>query len=366
MSPLRAPVVVWPGIMLSNAHVPKVSKLVAIPSRSQVLTIANLLPAHAERIDAALRLEQEPVAPPGPHELTIRNDYAGVNAVYDLRLAKGQITHHGTPPFCFGFESVGEVLATGAEVRDFGPGDYVASVRFGHAYRTIHCLGREHAIRVPESSPEILAIVPTGTSALVALEQVGAIGSDENVLVTAAAGGLGHFATQIALNRGNRVTAVCGSDEKATRLAALGCEAVINYRKQNLDAALNTVAPSGFDLIFDSVGGATFDTLLGHIAPRGRLVVAGFTSDADNPATVERRRIYTDLYWKAASVRAFMNPLFPEFQADARTRLIADYRSGALDVWVDPMPFRGLQALPNAVEHLLAGRNLGKVVLDLT
>lgn len=339
--------------------------MAATPSWSQVLTIARLLPAPTRAIDSALEVREEAIAPPGPDELLIRNDYAGVNAVYDLRLAKGQITHHGTPPFCFGFESVGQVIATGAEVVGFAPGDFAASVRFGHAYRTVHRIREQHAISVPESSPEILAIVPTGASALVAMEQVGEIRGGENVLITAAAGGLGHFATQIALARGNRVIAVCGSRQKAERLATLGCDAVVNYRENDLHDALKTLAPTGFDLIFDSVGGPTFDTLLEHIAPRGRLVVAGFTSDADNPATIESQRIYTSLYWKAASVRAFMNPLFPEFQADARQRLIEDYRSGALDIWVDPAVFQGLSALPRAVDHLLAGRNLGKVVLTL-
>lgn len=333
---------------------------------AQVLSIARILPANAEEIAPALQLEEERLTAPAPDQLIVRNHYAGVNAIYDLRLAKGQITQHGIPPFCFGFESVGEVVATGSQVTEFQPGNYAASVRFGHAYRTLHRLRAEHAIRVEESSPEILAIIPTGASALVAMEQVAEVRQNETVLITAAAGGLGHFATQIALAKGNRVVAVCGTKEKADKLKALGCSAVINYREQQLSSALSAAAPTGFDLIFDSVGGATFDTLLEHIAPRGRLVVAGFTSDADNPTAITRPRIYTDLYWKAASVRAFMNPLFPEFQADARGRLIADYRAGKLSVWVDPTPFRGLEALPAAVEHLLAGRNLGKVVLDLT
>ena len=99
---------------------------------------------------------------------------------------------------------------------------------------------------------------------------------------------------------GNDVVAVTGSAEKQLRLEDLGCGQVINYRSEDLDQALQRAAPQGFDLILETVGGDVFDTALRHIADRGRLVVSGFTSDADNPKPVTRPRIYTELYWRAA------------------------------------------------------------------
>lgn len=323
---------------------------------------------HADSVADAVAIRELPLPTPQPGEVLIRNRYAGVNGIYDNRLAKGQLTptEPYSVPFCFGFESVGEIAAVGSGVTAFREGDGVASVSFGHAYCEYHCIEAARAIAVPEVSPAILALIPTGTSALVALEQVGELSSNERVLVSAAAGGLGHIAAQLAKQRGNHVTALAGTEAKVKRLQGLGLDRVINYREvDDLGAALRAVSAEGFDLILDTVGGAVFDTLVELLANHGRLVVSGFSSDADNPAEVTQRRIYTRLYWKAASVRAFMNPLFAAEQADARERLVKLYRQGELEVWVNEPLFEGLENLPEAVDYLLRGKNLGKVILKI-
>jgi len=161
------------------------------------------------------------------------------------------------------------------------------------------------------------------------------------------------------------VTALTGSEAKVKRLTALGLDRVINYRTEDLDNVLTEISPSGFNLILDTVGGVVFDTLVEHLANHGRLVVSGFSSDADNPEAVTQRRIYTRLYWKAASVRAFMNPLFAPQQAAARQRLLKAYKEGSIDGWVNEPLFEGLENLPRAVDCLLSGQNLGKVILKI-
>ena len=60
-----------------------------------------------------------------------------------------------------------------------------------------------------------------------------------------------------------------------------------------------------------------------------------------------------------------MNPLFKEHHADARRRLLKLYKKGQLKVWVHEPIYRGLEALPDAVQCLLSGQNLGKVVLEI-
>ncbi len=67
---------------------------------------------------------------------------------------------------------------------------------------------------------------------LAGLEQAGRMRSGETVLVTAAAGGTGQFAVQLAKLAGNQVVATCGSDDKARLLTDLGCDRVINYNKE--------------------------------------------------------------------------------------------------------------------------------------
>ena len=60
-----------------------------------------------------------------------------------------------------------------------------------------------------------------------------------------------------------------------------------------------------------------------------------------------------------------MNPLFSSQQADARARLLASYQTGDLQVWVHRPLFQGLERLPDAVACLRAGKNLGKVVIEI-
>ena len=228
-----------------------------LPKTARQMVVAR----YADEFESAVAHREQPLPAPRANEVVIRNRFAGVNGVYDYRLAKGQITApdpkaSNEPPFCFGFEAVGEVAATGEGVTQLAPGDAVATVRFGHAYCDYHVIEASAAIPVPEISPEILTLIPTGTSALVALEQVGEISSGERVLVSAAAGGLGHIAVQIAKQRGNHVTALAGSAEKVARLTELGVDTVINYREVELHEALTAASPSGFNLIWIPSGAA--------------------------------------------------------------------------------------------------------------
>ena len=75
---------------------------------------------------------------------------------------------------------------------------------------------------------------------LAGLEQAGRMRSKETVLVTAAAGGTGQFAVQLAKLAGNTVVATCGSDDKAQLLTDLGCDRVINYNKEQTKVRLAT------------------------------------------------------------------------------------------------------------------------------
>jgi len=238
-------------------------------------------------------------------------------------------------------------------------------MKAGDGYRYWQVVKADDAIAVPAASREVLALIPSGVSALVALEQVGEMKSGETVCITAATGGLGNMLTQLAINAGNHVVAICGSDEKASLLHKLGAARVIQYRRENLAQVLASEYSNRIDLAMDSVGGEMFDALLDNLAPRGRLVVCGFTSDRVPTAKVEQERIYTKLYWKAASVRGFMNYRFVEHAADARARLLEMLGAGTITPLVDAKAFKGLESVADAVEYLLAGRNTGKVVADL-
>jgi NADPH-dependent curcumin reductase CurA len=304
---------------------------------------------------------------PGPGQIAVRNRWAGCNAVFDKNLCRNTIRYvNVVPPFDMGIEAVGEVVAVGSGVAGFRIGDAVATTKLGNGYREYQLAPIERAIRIRSASPEILTLIPTGISAMVGLERVGELRGGETVAVSAAAGGLGHIVVQIAKLAGCHVIGLTGADSKLELLRSLGVDRAVNYRRENLREVLEREYPRGLDIAYDSVGGEIFDAFLDHLAMRGRLVISGHTSDFDQPVeNVSQPRIYRKLYWKSASVRGFQNQAFPEFFDDTARRILELYESGKLRVLVDPTPFTGLEQVADAVEHLLAGRNSGKVVVRI-
>ncbi|MGB3202051.1 MAG: zinc-binding dehydrogenase, partial [Nodosilinea sp.] len=296
---------------------------------------------------------------PMGRQILIRNRFAGVNAGFDTLLCRGEVPYvHLSPPFDLGVEAVGEVAAMGSEVTEFAVGDAVATTGRGGGYREYQLVDADSAIKIPEAIPEILTLMPTGISALVGLEQVGEMTSQEVILITAAAGGIGHIAVQLAKLAGNHVIGTCGSEAKAQLLESLGCDRIINYRQESVTDVLAAEYPDGVNLVFDCVGKHMFDTGVDHLAVRGRFVVVGFISEyGQGLETVSQPRIYEKLFWKAASVRGFLLPQFPEAIPAARDRLLNLFTQGQLQVVVDPNYFQGIEAIPDAVDYLLSGQN---------
>lgn len=314
---------------------------------------------------SAIAVTELPIPDPKPDQIVIKNHYAGINAGFDTLLCRGKVPYtHLTPPFDLGVEAVGEVAAIGKTVQGFQIGDAVATTIRGGGYREYQAIAANLATKIRAPAPEILTLMPTGISAIVALERVGEMTSGETVLITAAAGGIGHIAVQLAKLAGNHVIAICGSDAKVKLLETLGCDRIINYRIETLDTVLAQEYPNGINLVFDCVGKQVFDTCVNHLAIRGRFVVVGFISEyATDLESVMQPRIYQKLFWKSASVRGFLMPHFSEAADEGRDRLLELFYADKLKVIVDSTRFQGIESIPDAVEYLLSGRNCGKVVV---
>jgi NADPH-dependent curcumin reductase CurA len=173
------------------------------------------------------------------------------------------------------------------------------------------------------------------------------------------------MAVQLAKLAGNHVIGTCGSAAKAQLLQELGCDRIINYHQEDLNTVLQQEYPNGVNLVFDCVGGTVFDICLEHLAVRGRLVSVGFISEyAKVPQIVPQPRIYHKLFWKAASVRAFLMPHYAEHAVAARDRLLNLFYTDQIRVAINPTPFHGIESIPSAVQYLLSGKNVGKVVVQ--
>ena len=311
----------------------------------------------------AAEIVEEDVPAPGPHEVLVQNRYAAVNAT-DVNISAGRYEQDGDPPIDLGVEAAGTVVATGDEVRQLEPGDAVVTSTLGGGYREYHLVHESNALHVPEATPEALSIMVSGLTASIALSEVGDLRHDETVLVTAAAGGTGQYAVQLAKQAGNHVVGTCGTDEKAAFLEELGCDRPVNYRSEDVGAVLAEEYPEGIDLIYEAVGGALFDVCVEHLARHGRLLSIGYVSEyEDGPETVDRERIYTSLIAKSAAIHGFFLPHFAEHFGPHVKKLMRMQRSGVLDVRIDDRVFEGVEAVPDAVDYLQSGESMGKVVV---
>lgn len=97
----------------------------------------------------------------------------------------------------------------------------------------------------------------------------------DKIVVTAAAGGLGHLTVQWALMQGARVIGLASTSEKINFLKDLGCHRVINYEQENLDKVLSNEYPQGVDIVWETIGGEIHNILLKHLAYNGMMMKLG-------------------------------------------------------------------------------------------
>ncbi|MDG5493687.1 zinc-binding dehydrogenase [Niveispirillum sp. BGYR6] len=330
---------------------------------SQVLRQSRFAPCFRDAVD----LVAEPVRNPGPGEIRVRNHWCGVNGIFDTQIARNAVSYMPVSlPTYTGVEAIGVVEAVGESVTGFKVGDAAVTVRFTWGYRETATAPAAHFIRVPATNPDYLALSSTGVSALLALQHTGALRPGEVVAISAAAGGLGHLMVQIAKQRGAHVVAVCGGAQKMDFVRGLGADRVIDYKAEDVAAVLAAEYPGALDVAIDTVSGPIFDAFVDHIARHGRLVVAGAAQDLDGrPEIVTGPRIAHRIYYKGASIRGFMNGLLTDLWPQARETLFSLLDEGKIRVTFDAVRFQGLHQVPDAVEHLLSGRSMGKVVVDL-
>ena len=122
---------------------------------------------------SAIEIVEVPISKPASSELLIQNKFAGVNGGFDTLLCRGDVPYVNLiPPFDLGVEAVGKVVAVGENVKDFQIDDAVITTARGGGYREYQLIDANLAVKVREATPEVLTLIPTGVSALVALEPI--------------------------------------------------------------------------------------------------------------------------------------------------------------------------------------------------
>ena len=232
----------------------------------------------------ALVLGDVPLPEPGAQQVRVRVAAAALNFSDDL-LCRGRYQLRPPLPFTPGMEVSGVVDAAGSGVsREIArPGARVmARTRLPSGGLAEYALADEQGLfRVSEAMSDAEAaglIIPYHTTH-VALHRRARLEAGETLLVHAGAGGLGSAAIQLGVAAGARVFATAGGAAKVKLCRELGAEIAIDYRDQDFAGIVKeATAGEGVDVVYDSVGGDTFDRSRRCLAWEGRLLVVGFSS----------------------------------------------------------------------------------------
>ena len=309
---------------------------------------------------------------PQSGELLVKARYAGINAS-DINWTAGRYFPGLQPPFDTGMEGIGEVVQVGADCSQYKPGDVVGYMSNG-AFGEYLVVPSKIAIPIPKVDPHFLPLMVSGLTASISLGKFGDLKRGENVLVTAAAGGTGQFAVQLAKLAGCHVIGTCSSAEKVQFLKSIGCDRPINYKQEDLKAVLKQEYPGGVDVVYESIGGDIFDLCVKNLATCGRLIIIGFISSyqSDKFSPAMKIPLQQILLTKSACVRGFflMNHIsdFPSHFG----KLIQLYSTGKIHSTIDcgsnspkGSVFQGMQGVLDGVDYLYSGKNSGKVVVEI-
>ncbi len=240
-----------------------------------------------------LDVRELPDPEPGPGQVLVRVAAAGVDFI-DTYRRSGLYT---VPfPHVVGSEGSGEVVAVGADVTEVAVGDRVAWASSPGAYAELALVAARDVLVVPDGVDDrtAAALPLQGLTAHYLVTSTFPVAAGHDVLVHAAAGGVGLLLTQLAAQRGARVVATVGSAEKERLARAAGAADVVRYRElDDLTAELPALVRDltdgrGVHAVYDSVGKDTFDASLASLARRGTLVLFGASSGPVPPVDPQR------------------------------------------------------------------------------
>jgi len=185
----------------------------------------------------------------------------------------------------------------------------------------------------------------------------------QTLVVTAAAGSVGSLVCQIARLLGLIVVGIAGGASKCAWLRdECGIERVIDYKSEDVGARLDALCPRGIDCVFENVGGPVMDLILERINDRARIALCGMVASynqAGSQSTTALMRLVT----KAARMEGFLVRDYFGRHAEVMQRLQAWVLEGSLTYRLEVLD--GLDRLPEALDSLFHGRNLGVQLLRL-
>ncbi|MEZ5650322.1 MAG: NADP-dependent oxidoreductase [Burkholderiaceae bacterium] len=305
-------------------------------------------------------IRERPVQQPAAGQVLIRNRYWSVEPAM-----RGWVNAVG---------NYSEPVAIGAVMRAFAAGEVIASASPRHAVGDLvtgqfgwqtHALVDadviEHTITDTDLplSAHLGVLGLNGITAYFGLLDLGRPQAGQTVVVSTAAGSVGSCVGQIAKLQGCRSVGIAGGAAKVGQcVEAFGYDAAIDYRNDDLDAALAAACPNGVDVYFDNTAGAISDAVHRHLAMHARVVICGTASVASWDPVPLGPRLERQILVKRASVHGLLVFDYRSRYAQAREALAGWIRDGHIR-WREDI-LEGVASAPDAIAGLYRGENQGK------
>jgi NADPH-dependent curcumin reductase CurA len=211
---------------------------------------------------------------------------------------------------------------------------------------------------------QIVTLGMPGMTAYFGLLEIGRPAAGETVVVSGAAGAVGGVVGQIAKLKGARAVGIAGGPEKCRHIVEdLGFDAAIDYKSEDVPAALRDRCPQGIDVYFDNVGGEILDAALATLAREARVVICGAISQYNALEAVRGPANYLSLLVNHASMTGFVVSDYGDRYAEGAREMAEWYAAGKLVSREDIA--EGLENFPATFLRLFSGENTGKLVLKL-
>jgi NADPH-dependent curcumin reductase len=311
---------------------------------------------------------EEPVREPGDGEVLVKIAYVSLDPAMRGWMNEGRSY---IPPVGIGEVmrsfSAGEVIAS--KDPDVAVGEHVGGLLGVQEYAVANGKG---VFKVDTSLAPLPVYLGTlgmpGVTAYFGLLDVGRPQEGETVVVSGAAGAVGGLVGQIAKLKGCRVVGIAGGEQKCRHiveeLGELGFDAAIDYKSQDVGAALGELCPDGIDVYFDNVGGEILDAALAHLARHARVVLCGAISQYNANGAMKGPSNYMSLLVNHASMTGFVMSDYLDRYAEAVREMAGWLAAGKLVSREDVA--EGLENFPEVLLRLFNGENTGKLVLKLT
>ena len=312
--------------------------------------------------EAVLHLDDVAAPVAGRGEVVVDVAAASLNFP-DVLMCRGEYQVKPPLPFTPGAEVSGVVTALGDDADAGLLGRRVIAIpRFGcggFTEQTVAPVSTVFAIPDSLDDDAAAALHVTYQTGYVALHRRARIQAGETLLVHAGAGGVGSAAIQLGRAAGARVIATAGGTEKVQVCRDLGAELVIDYRAGDfVDAVKEFTDGRGADVIYDPVGGDTYDRSTKCIAFEGRILIIGFTggrfADARTNHVLIKNYSVVGVHWGLYNL---LQPAFVRATHDALMQLHADGAIAPLISREIPMA-----EVPPALASLATRGTWGKIV----